>query len=78
MSKSIFKLNRSGVRELLQSEEMGAVLNQYADGILRKCGSGYEKSTFTGKNRKNVSVVAKTAKAKRDNNQNNTLLKAVK
>lgn len=78
MSKSKFKLNKKGVRELLQSKEMANVLDERATAIQQRCGAGYEKSAYTGKTRVNVSVYAATAKAKRDNKKNNTLLKAVK
>lgn len=74
-----FTLNRSGVRELLQSSEMLEVCMEYANGIKDRAGDGYEVSfTSPGKTRVNASVEAKTVKARRDNSQNNTLLKAVR
>ncbi len=78
MSKTRFKLNRAGVKELLKSKEMEGILLEYGNVIVAKCGGdGYETSSFTGKNRSNVSVRASTRKSIKDNLENNTLLKAV-
>lgn len=71
-------LNRAGVRELLRSDEMQAVLQEQASAIKARLPDGYETNEFLGKNRWNIEVAAVTAKAKRDNLENNTLLKAVK
>lgn len=76
MSNVKFKLDKAGVRQLLQSSEMASVCKGYADGIRSRCGDGYEVSTYTGKTRVNASVFAATPDARRDNAQNNTLLKA--
>ena len=78
MAKVKFKLNRSGVRELLRSEKMMSVCKGYADGIRERAGEGYEQDTYVGKNRVNAMVYPDTIKAKRDNLDNNTLLKAVR
>lgn len=77
MSKT-FQLNKSGVRELLQSEEIGEVLAEQARVIRDRCGLGYEMDSYVGKNRRNAMVWAKSARAKRDNKKNNTILKAVR
>lgn len=77
MSKT-FKLNRKGVRELMQSQEMQAVLQEKASQITARCGDGYEHDVMVGKNRANAMVRASTYAAKRDNMDNNTLLKAVR
>lgn len=78
MSSFKFKLNRSGVRELMKSTEMQSVLTNYASNIRNRCGSGYEQDIYVGTNRANAMVSAATIKAKRDNKKNNTLLKAVR
>ena len=78
MSKNKFKLNRSGVRELMQSKEMQKVLKEKANGIKARCGDGYEQDIRVGKNRANAMVWAETSEAKADNSENNTILKAVK
>lgn len=77
MSKGRFKLNRKGVRELLKSQEMMNVVTEYADQVQKKAGDGYEVSQYIGKNRVNVSVYAETRKARKDNLEHNTLLKAL-
>lgn len=77
MSKN-FKLNRSGVRQLMQSEEMQNLLRDKASQIQNRCGDGYESDVMVGKNRANAMVRAVTFEAKRDNMDNNTILKAVR
>lgn len=78
MSRVKFKLNRAGVRELMQSPEAMSVVTEYANNILSRCpsGLGYEVSTRVGATRVNASVFAATPEARRDNYNNNTLLKA--
>lgn len=78
MSKVRFKLDRAGVGELLKSSEMMGVCEGFASDIQRRCGEGYELTTYTGRTRVNASVFAATPEARRDNAQNNTLLKARK
>lgn len=75
MSKVKFELNRAGVRELMQSDEAVNVCKQYADAMQARAGEGYEVSTYIGKTRANASVYAATEEARKDNLENNTLLK---
>lgn len=77
MSKK-FILNRAGVAELMKSPEMITLLKETAKTIQNRAGDGYEVSAFTGKNRANISIKTKSCKAIRDNNKNNTLLKALR
>jgi len=72
------KLNRAGVKALLRSEEMRAICEKHASAITQRCGEGYETDSFVGRNRVNAMVMASTYEAKRDNAENNTILKAVK
>ena len=76
--KAEFKLNRAGVRSLMQSQEMQNVLQKSASAIKDRCGDGYEQDIRVGKNRANAMVWAESSKAKRDNADNNTILKAVR
>ena len=76
MSKVKFVLNRAGVREILQSPEIAAVVKDYTNQVQGRAGTGYEASVMT-KNRAVGRVTAETGKAKRDNSKNNTLLKAL-
>lgn len=73
-----FKLNYAGVGKILKSAEMQAVLSQKASEIRERCGDGYEQDIHVGKTRANAMVWASSAKAKRDNLKNNTILKAVR
>ncbi|CQR25874.1 phage protein [Streptococcus varani] len=78
MSNFKFELNESAVAELMKSSEMQEVLTGEASKIKDRCGDGYEQDIYVGKNRANAMVSAKTHKAKKDNLENNTLLKAVR
>jgi hypothetical protein len=77
MAKVKFELNRNGVRELLKSPEMMAVCQGYANRALSSLGDGYEVSTMTGRNRVNAEVRAETFAARKENLENNTILKAL-
>ena len=77
MSNNVFRLNYAGVRELLTSEEMKSICKSYADAAQSKLGDGYEVTTYTGENRVNASVKAVTYKARKDNSENNSIIKAV-
>lgn len=72
-----FELDKSGVRELLRSQAMMDICQGYADTALGRLGDGYSSSKHVGKNRVNVEVSAKTYKARKENINNNTILKAV-
>lgn len=78
MSSFQFELNSAGVRELLRSEEAKQVCAEKAHEILARCPEGYETDIYTGKNRANAMVWPATGKARRDNAENNTLLKALR
>ncbi|WP_348920127.1 hypothetical protein [Enterococcus rotai] len=78
MAKSGFKLNYSGVSELMKSAAMQEVLTGHATDIKNRCGEGYEQDVYVGKTRANAMVSANTYQAKRDNMKNNTILKAVR
>ena len=78
MAKVKVVLNKSGVRELLQSAEMKAICEEHANRTLGQLGEGYTVTTMTGKTRANASVYAESATAKRENMENNTILKALR
>lgn len=78
MASMKFKLNSAGVRELMKSPEMQAVLTDKANAIRNRAGNGYESDIYVGKTRANAMVYADSFQAKRDNKKHNTLLKAVK
>lgn len=69
------KLRSKGIREMLRSDEILEVCVKYAEQKGASLGDGYEISRYTGKNRVNASVRAKSEKAKRDVLEKNSLLK---
>jgi len=78
MSNFKFELNRSGVRDLLRSDEMQALLSEKASAIRNRCGDGFDQDIMVGKNRANAMVWADSFEAKRKNMRENTILKAVR
>ena len=76
MSNFKFVLNRAGVRELMQSQEMVDVLVEHAGLVADRAGDGYD--VYVGRNRANVSVETTTDEAYNDNLDNNTLEKAIR
>ncbi|MBQ0112972.1 MAG: hypothetical protein KBT03_07570 [Bacteroidales bacterium] len=78
-NKSKFVLNKKGVRQLLRSEELGEVLKTYANNGINTVASAkdYQISEYRGKNRTNVSISARTERGKKENLNNNILLKAL-
>lgn len=76
MSDFKFVLNRAGVRELMQSQEMQDVLVEFAGQVAERAGDGYD--VYIGVNRANVSVMTATEEAMADNLDHNTLEKAIR
>lgn len=75
-----FKLNRAGVRELLKSPEMQTLIAEHTEKVREKCGGKskyYDTESKVGKNRAIGTVAAVSYKARKDNGENNTLLKAL-
>ena len=72
-----FVLNRSGVKELLKSAEMQSVLREYTSTVERNAGSGYSSNVKVGRNRASGRVYAYTSEARRENSENNTLLRSL-
>ena len=70
MSDFKFVLNRAGVRELMQSQEMQDVLVEFAGQVAENAGDGYD--VYIGTHRANVSVVTATDEAAADNLDHNT------
>ena len=78
MSDFRFELNRAGVAELMKSAEMQRVLQRHATRIKNRSGAGYEQDIYVGRNRANARVWPETQQARRDNYENNTLLRSVR
>ena len=78
MSKVKIELNSAGIRELLRSSEMGAIVGDLAAGISARCGEGYASDTKLMPGRVIASAYTDSAEARRDNLKNNTLLRNLK
>ena len=76
MSNIKVKLNYKGVQELLKSDDMKAILDDYANRVMKQLDDGYEIEHRTT-DRAVVAIGATTAKARVQNSRNNTLLKAL-
>ena len=74
MSKLRVELNSAGVRALMRSPEMQAVLKARADTVKNRCGDGYE--AYVAATRAVAVVETATPQAVDDNSAHNTLLKA--
>ena len=80
MNRVDFKLNRAGVRELLKSAEAQNICMQQANMVLSRASAssdGYVVETRNYPERSGAAVRADTLKARKDNYDNNTLLKAI-
>lgn len=77
MSGFKFELNYQGVGELLKSSEMENICKGYAEKAKSQLGEGYTVTTHKGKSRVNASVMAASYKARKENAENNSILKAV-
>ena len=78
MSKVKIVLNKQGMREMLRSQGVHNAIRSEAGNIASRCGEGYAASSTIGRERALASVYAETSEAKRDNLDNNTILKAVR
>ena len=74
------ELNTAGVRELLQSEGMKAIIQEYTDQVLANVGgtsAGYKGDVIIGRNRAVGRVAVDSDRAKTDNENSNSLLKGL-
>lgn len=78
MSKTRVVLNSKGIREMLLSDEIAAVLEEQAEAIEGRCGAGYAHDVYKTPGRVVASVYADTIEAVKDNLANNTILRALK
>jgi len=77
MGKVKVVLNSKGVQAVLKSQEVADMCMQRAASALSRCGDGYEMDSRTYPERRGAVIKAVTYKARKDNSDNNTLLKAV-
>lgn len=78
MARIKFKLNSAGVRELLKSPDIVAECAKHAEATASAAGDGYVAEPREYPERSGYAVRANTFKARRDNYNNNTLLKALR
>lgn len=77
MAKVKFELNKPGLTEFLKGPEVKALLNSAASQIATAAGDGYEVETAHPIKWVAIAAVhAETPEARRDNSENDTLLKA--
>lgn len=62
---------------MMKSSEMMAICKGYADSAQSQLGDGYSVTAYVGKSRVNAAVMAETYKARVENAENNSILKAV-
>lgn len=78
MSNVRIELNSAGVRELLKSGEMRAICEEHANKAVSRLGEGYVASSMIMDTRVFSSVYAESYEAKKENAENNTILKALR
>ena len=78
MANLKIELNSEGIKELLRSSQIKAICEEKARSAVSKLGEGYVASSYTGKSRVNASVYAESQKARAENLENNTILKALR
>ena len=78
MSKVVIELNIANIGEFLRSKEVEAECKRRADEAVSKLGEGYSVSSRVGKTRANASISADTFNARKDNMENNSILKALR
>lgn len=77
MSDFEFHLDRSGVRQLMQSDEMLQIVSDLGQQVLNQCGEGYEIKNGIGETRAGSTVRVSTPKAYYSNRKHKTLQKAL-
>ena len=77
MNKLKVELNSEGIQELLKSNEMHAILTEYAANVAQQAGAGYTFAVHEFHDRAGANVYPDTPEASRDNYENNTLLKVI-
>ena len=73
-----FELNSAGVRELLKSQEMQGIIDEYAQGKASQAGDGYKAEVKVGAKRAYANIFPSDQKSAHDNFTNNTLEKVIR
>ena len=74
---SDFELNLPGLNELMKSAEMQAVLTQAGNAVVSAAGGDYGVRTHVASFVAIANVYPNSAKAAKDNFENNTLVKSL-
>lgn len=79
MNKVEIVLNTEGVNELLRRADTVQMIKEFGDEMAEKLGDGYQNRTGFGAmdGRAHAWVMAVSNKAKKENLENNTILKAM-
>lgn len=77
MAKIRIDINDAGIRDLLKSDSVRALLKAKADRIAAAAGPGMEATSWTGRTRARASVITATAKARKAEATNRSLTKAL-
>lgn len=78
MANFKFVLNPEGVKELLQSPGMQAIIKETAAVKASEAGEGYAYDVKIGQKRAYANIYPETQKARQDNLENNTLEKVIR
>ena len=72
-----FKVNLRGINKMMKSPEIQAAVAEAGEAVAKAAGDGYTTTNKTGRYMPFCNVEPATKKAKSDNYENNTLLKAI-
>lgn len=77
MSNVVFKLNLSGLNEVMKSPGMQSYLQELAGKVSAAAGEGYGSDVKTASYESIAKIYPKSGKAANDNADNNTLLRTL-
>lgn len=78
MAKVKVKVNVPAVKAMMRSKEMQSIINGRASQIQAGLGAGYEVESYVAKTRCVALVGTGSEESKKENMENNTILKAMK
>ena len=73
----VVKRNSAGIREFLRSEQVRDLVQRRGEAVAARAGGNYETQTVMLDKKYLAIVKPADAQARRDNLENNTLLKAI-
>lgn len=78
MSSVRIEINDAAIQELLKSEEMQAIVGEYASQKAAEAGDGYGYNVKVGEKRCYANIFPETKDAWKDLRENNTLEKVIR